>query len=70
MNDIGSHIYMEGDKFFFDSEVYTQDGPKKVLDYEEGDMIKWFWEGKKMTGTLREANTSLGLFVIENITKY
>lgn len=70
MSDATLHIYMEGDKFFFDSEIYTEDGPKKTLDYEDGDMIKWSWEGKKMTGTLREKNTDLGLFAIENIAAY
>lgn len=70
MSDVTFHIYMEGDKFFFDSEIYTEDGPKKTLDYEDGDMIKWNWEGKKMAGTLREKNTDLGLFAIENVAAY
>lgn len=61
---------MEGNKFFFDSEVYTEDGPKKMLDYEDGDMIKWVWEGKKMSGILRDENTDLGLFSIENVSEY
>lgn len=70
MSDATLHIYMEGDKFCFDSEIYTQDGPKKTLDYEDGDMIKWSWEGKKMTGTLRQKNIDLGLFAIENVAAY
>lgn len=70
MSDAASHIYVEGDKFFFDSEIYTQDGPLKMLDYEDGDMIKWSWEGKKMTGVLREKNVALGLFAIENVMSY
>ena len=70
MSDATAHIYMEGNKFYFDSEIYTEDGPKKTLDYEDGDMIKWVWEGKKMTGILRGNNTDLGLFSIENIAQF
>jgi len=70
MSDATQHVYVEGDKFFFDSDLYTEDGPKKVLDYEDGDMIKWTWEGKKMTGTLRNENTALGLFLITNVVEY
>jgi len=70
MSDATAHIYMEGNKFYFDSEIYTEDGPKKTLDYEDGDMIKWTWEGKKMTGTLRGKNTDLGLFSIENVALF
>lgn len=70
MSDATAHIYMEGNKFYFDSEIYTEDGPKKTLDYEDGDMIKWVWEGKKMTGILRGKNTDLGLFSIENIAQF
>ncbi len=68
MYDATAHIYIEGSKFFFDSEVYTQDGPTKTLDYEDGDMIKWTWEGKTMTGTLREENVNLGLFAVEKVS--
>lgn len=63
-----SHIYKEGNRFFFDSEVYTEDVPTSSLDYEDGDMIKWNWEGQKMTGVLRAENRDLGLFFIENVT--
>jgi len=67
MSDATAHIYVEEDKFFFDSEIYTEDGPLSMLDYEDGDMIKWVWNGKKMTGTLRGENTDLGLFSVENV---
>ena len=70
MSDATSHIYMEGNKFYFDSEIYTEDGPKKTLDYEDGDMIKWVWEGKKMTGIIRGSNTELGLFSVENVAPF
>ena len=70
MSDTSAHVYTEGGKFYFDSEIYTEDGPLKMLDYEDGDMIKWVWEGKKMTGILRDENTDLGLFVIERVTVY
>lgn len=65
MVDISKHIYTERDQFFFDSDVYTDDGTHTRLDYEDGDMIKWVWEGKKMTGVLRQENQELGLFYVE-----
>lgn len=68
MYDATGHIYTEGDKFFFDSEVYTEDGPTKFLDYEDGDMIKWEWEGKKMIGTVRQQGFDIGLFAVENVS--
>lgn len=70
MNNIDNHVYTENNKFFFDSEIYTEDSPSKTLDYEDGDRIKWTWEGKKMTGVLRDENTSLGLFLIADVTEY
>jgi hypothetical protein len=70
MNDLSAHIYTEQNNFFFDSEVYIEDAPNKILDYEDGDMVKWTWEGKKMTGILRHKNIDLGLFSIENVTAY
>jgi hypothetical protein len=70
MSDATAHIYKEGNKFYFDSEIYTEDGPKKTLDYEDGDMIKWVWEGKKMTGIIRGNNLELGLFSVENVALF
>lgn len=70
MTDTSNHVYTEGDKFFFDAEIYNENGPTKFLDYEDGDRIKWIWEDKKMTGILRDENPSLGIFVIENVTTY
>jgi hypothetical protein len=68
MSRMSDHIYKEGEKFYFDTELYTEDGPIKIMDFEDGDMIKWEWEGKIMTGTLREENVNLGLFSIENVS--
>lgn len=70
MSKLLDHIYIERDKFFFDAEIYNEGMPSGFLDYEDGDMIKWIWEGKKMTGILREENSNLNLFSIENITVY
>lgn len=67
MTNLAPYIYKDGDKFFFDSENYTDNISFNLsLDYEDGDMVKWIWEDKKMTGTLREAGLNLGLFSIEN----
>lgn len=70
MSDLSKHIYTEGDKFYFDSEIYADDGPTTMLDYEEGDMIKWTWEGQKMAGVLQEENSNLGIFLIKNAATY
>jgi hypothetical protein len=69
MNNISSHIYLEDNKFYFDSENYDPESSSISLDYEDGDRIKWIWENKKMIGTLRVTNSNLGLFVIENVAE-
>jgi hypothetical protein len=66
MSNLTAYVYKDGDKFYFDSENYSDSGPSLSIDYEDGDMIKWTWEGKKMTGILREEGRNLGLFTIEN----
>ena len=71
MTNISEYVYKDGEVFYFDSENYTDNVHKTLtLDYEDGDMVKWTWEGKTMMGTLRCKNIDLGLFVIENITTY
>lgn len=48
MTDISAFVYKDGDKFYFDPENYSGDTNKSLsIDYEDGDMIKWFWEIKK-----------------------
>ena len=68
MKDISKHVYQEGSVFYFDTENYNQDEDSIGIDYEDGDAIKWTWEGKKMMGILRDNNVNLGLFSIENVT--
>jgi hypothetical protein len=60
-------VYKDGDKFYFDSENYNDAQALLSIQYEDGDMIKWSWEGKKMTGVLREEGTNLGLYRIEDV---
>lgn len=67
MSNLSAYVYKDGDKFYFDSENYTDKIQSLSIDYEDGDMVKWFWENKKMTGILREKGHNLGLFVIENV---
>jgi hypothetical protein len=69
MTDISQHVYKEGDKFYFDPEIYSDGIADKLsIDYEEGDMIKWEWENKKMLGTLRQVGHEVGLFLIQNVS--
>lgn len=67
MSDLSSFVYKEGEKFYFDSENYSEGGTQLSISYEDGDMIKWKWKNKKMTGTIRETGYNLGLFLIENV---
>ena len=67
MTNLTDYVYKDGDKFYFDSENYNEDGALLMIDFEDGDMIKWVWEGVKLIGTLREEGYNLGLFSIENV---
>jgi hypothetical protein len=67
MINISNHVYKDGEKFYFDSENYDG-GSLLSIDFEDGDIIKWIWEGVKMMGTLRQEGYDLGLFVIEDIS--
>jgi hypothetical protein len=66
MTDITEFVYHDGKQFYFDPENYSGDINKSLsIGYEDGDMVKWLWEGKKMSGILREQLTGLSLFTIE-----
>jgi hypothetical protein len=60
-------VYKDGDKFYFDSENYNDSQSLLSIDYEDGDMIKWTLEGKRMTGVLREEGKNLGLYRIVDV---
>ena len=67
MTNISSFVYNDGVDFYFDPENYTENYDTKLsIVYEDGDIVKWNWEGKTLIGTLREV--SHDLFVIKNIT--
>ena len=68
MSDLTGFVYKVGEKFYFDSENYTEEGCQLSIQYEDGDMIKWTWENKKMLGTIRQEGYDLGLFSIEGAT--
>ena len=69
MTNISAYVYKDGDKFYFDSENYTDNVHANLsIKYEDGDMVKWTWENQKMTGILREEGTNLGLFAIEDVS--
>jgi hypothetical protein len=68
MINLSNFIFKDQDKFYFDPENYTNDENQyHHLTFEDGDMIKWTWEGTKMYGTLRTENKSLNLFAIEKV---
>lgn len=68
MTDVTPYIYKDGNTFYFDPENYTGDSTKSLsIEYEDGDMIKWLWEGQTMTGVLRENGSNVNLFVLESV---
>ena len=67
MSDLTSYIYEDGTNFYFDSENYNDATYQLSIKYEDGDMIKWNWDGKRMTGILREEGINLGLFKIVDV---
>ena len=67
MSDLTPYIYEDGPNFYFDSENYNDPTHQLSIKYEDGDMIKWKWNGKRMTGILREEGINLGLFKINHI---
>lgn len=69
MSNLTAYIYKDGDKFYFDPENYSGDINMNLsISYEDGDMVKWEWEGTRMSGVLREENHNLKLFVIERVS--
>jgi hypothetical protein len=68
MTYITEYVYHDGTKFYFDPENYTDDVTKNLsLPYEDGDMVKWIWEEKKMSGVLRQQTYGINLFVIDKV---
>lgn len=65
-DDISKYIYKDenSDTFFVDTEDYS-DNSQHLQGYEDGDMVKWYWEGSKYIGTLRQyGNSNAGVFTI------
>ena len=61
-------ITQDENAFYFDLEKYEENDPEiKSLNYQDGDIIKWRWEGKTMFGTLRGVGYEQGLFCIQNV---
>jgi hypothetical protein len=71
MLNLSEFIYKDGDQFYFDLECYS-DGTHltidKSLQFENGDTIKWNWEGNKMFGTLKKFSQNEELFLITNVS--
>jgi len=68
--NLADHIYKEGDKYYFDTENYTdQTSLKLSLDYEDGDRIIWKTDGKKYSGVLHGMGTNNNLFIVEKVTE-
>lgn len=67
--NLADFIYKEGDRYYFDTENYTDENSIKLsLDYEDGDRIMWKADGVKHSGVLREMGTNNGLFLLEKVT--
>lgn len=69
MTNISAFVYKDGEEFYFDPENYSENTEARLsVNYEDGDLVKWDWEGQTMLGTLREVGRDLGLFVIKGIS--
>lgn len=70
MSDLSSFITKEKDTFYFDiGEADENDSRIDGIEYRSGDIIRWHWEGKKYTGTLRQLGYNSDLFVLQNVTE-
>ena len=68
MSNLENYIYKDGDNFYFDTENYSDSGSRSLLiQYEDGDTIKWMWENKKMSGVLRKVGFDNDLFLIKSV---
>ena len=68
MIGLASFIYKDGEDFYFDTENYNQNSLKSLsIQFEDGDIIKWVWDDKRMNGVLRKVGMSEDLFIIKNV---
>jgi len=68
MSSQSNNVYKDGNKFYFDPEIYTENALRdSSMEYEDGDMIKWVHEGAKMTGILRQVSHNSDLFEIQDV---
>lgn len=65
--DLEKFITQDGNTFYFDTETYEENQTKLTIDYQDGDIIKWKWDGKRMSGTLRNVGYEAGLFRLEKV---
>ena len=67
--NLADYIYKDGDRYFFDTENYTDETSIKLsLDYEDGDRIIWKVDGKRYSGILREVGANNTLFTLEKVS--
>jgi hypothetical protein len=67
--NLANFIYKEGDRYYFDTENYTDENSIKLsLEYEDGDRIMWKVNNVKHSGVLRETGANNGLFLLEKVT--
>jgi hypothetical protein len=64
MRNIGLYITKEGEKYYLDVDNIEDNESFHGIKFQDGDIVKWFWENQKMIGKLRAIGYNL--FVIEN----
>ena len=68
MINLSNFIFKDEGKFYFDPENYSNTEAEEYhLTFEDGDTIRWVWEGIKMYGTLRTENGNINLFVLDKV---
>lgn len=61
--DISSYISKDGESYYLDVDSISENEKLSGIIFEDGDIIKWSWEGQKMVGKLR--NVGYNLFFVE-----
>jgi hypothetical protein len=71
MHKLSIFIYKDGNTFYFDKEGYdsSDEFASSGINYEQGDMIKWNYEGSTYIGTLREVGVCKSFFEIDCVRK-
>ena len=68
MRNLEKYIYRDGVTFYLDTENYGAEITERLgINFESGDIVKWKWDDKRLTGKLRQVGGDNELFEITNV---